>query len=125
MFNLLAPSGIGSVSGADGNSYPVVNGVVTVPQSCVDPLLATGFVMQGDNQGANVGIGTLVAGAATIPCTAVQGVNDRIVLTVRDVSGVGSPQALSAPSAQLLPGVSFGVVSANAADTSTFIWQIV
>ena len=90
----------------------------------VDELVAQGFVIQADNAGSTVGVGTLVAGAATVATTAV-GPSSRILLTVQTNSGQATPQALAAPVASIVAGVSFVVASASGTDTSTFVWQIV
>lgn len=67
------------------------------------------------------GTATLVAGTATVSSTLVQAGSK--VFFSRNTPG-GTVGELSAPSASIVPGVSFVINSDNAGDTSTVNWWI-
>lgn len=64
----------------------------------------------------------MIAGTITVNTTAVLATS-KIYLTTRTLAGVATPQALYSPSN--IPGTSFVIQSASAADTSTVDWFIV
>lgn len=90
---------------------------------CVNPALFNDKINVVTGPNPIAGTATLVAGTVTINTDKVTA-NSIIFLTKNTISGATGTQ-LNAPSASIVPGVSFTINSSSAAETSTINWFII
>lgn len=113
----VASGSIGGQAVLDAELRTVANNPGPAPQEL-------GEIIKAKNSGYRISAGgtaTLVAGAVTVANGAVR--TQSLIMLSRNTSG-GTLGYLSAPAASIVNGVSFGINSSSALDTSTVNWVI-
>jgi hypothetical protein len=116
-----SPSFSGTVTAATG--FTATTGAITATDGSLGLLTAGNKIVIGTGVNASIGVSAaMTAGSITISTNVVTA--SSIIFLTANTPG-GTQGNLSAPSASIVPGVSFVINSDNIADTSTVNWWII
>ncbi len=107
------------MSSSGASRIPIAAGVATLTGADLDIATAGRGLRVAEGANAKQGLATLVAGTVVVATTAVTA-NSRIQLTVQETGVFAGNVRVSARAA----GVSFTILSSNAADTAQVAWEI-